>query len=286
MIRFIIAAAVVALLTPMAAKLFASRMIVAVPSELRWHQGAVIPRSGGIAIYLAVIFIALPIPWQWQVALTMFFLAGLRDDVKPLSILGKLISQGVAAVIAVTSLVVLPGELLLGVIAVIWIAFFVNAYNMLDNMDGTAAATAFVISLTLALLAWDVNNDPANILAASLAGAMLGFFFYNASPASVFLGDNGSHLIGAALAIIALSLWHQIGATIMIAFAIPIIDFFYVTLKRIAAGRKPYVGGRDHLAHDLHRRGFSTRQIAVFYLLANAICGFVAWTVVALNGRR
>jgi UDP-GlcNAc:undecaprenyl-phosphate/decaprenyl-phosphate GlcNAc-1-phosphate transferase len=278
LIRFVIAAAVVALLTPVAAKLFASLRVVAVPSELRWHQGALIPRSGGIAIYLAVIFIALAIPWQWQVALTMFFLAGLRDDVKPLSIIGKLISQSVAAVIAVTSLVVFPGEVLVGLMAVIWVAFFVNAYNMLDNMDGTAAATAFVISLTLAVIAWEVKDEAASILACALAGAMLGFWFFNVSPARVFLGDNGSHFVGAALAIIALSMWQQVGATIMIAFAVPIIDFFYVTLKRLAAGRKPYVGGRDHLAHDLHRLGFSPRLIAGFYLLGNAIYGLIAWS--------
>jgi UDP-GlcNAc:undecaprenyl-phosphate/decaprenyl-phosphate GlcNAc-1-phosphate transferase len=282
LITFALAFTLAAVLTPLAAKMATALNAVAAPNHQRWHRGATTPKLGGIGIYLTFMVLAAAIPWQWGMGLTIIFLAGLRDDFRPLSIASKLTSQGLGAVVALTSIITIPDQALLAITAIFWVLFCVNAYNMLDNMDGTAVATAFIVSLVLGLFAWKIGLVAAYAGAFALSGATLGFFFFNYSPARIFLGDNGSHFVGAALAIIAFALWEAVGLSLLIVFAVPIADFLYVTIKRVLAGRKPYVGGRDHLAHDLYRSGLSERQISGLYLVTNAICGAFAWIVARL----
>lgn len=274
---FLIAIVLSAILSPLIGQLAIRLGVVAAPSNDRWHTGSSIPRLGGVAIFLSVILLILSCPGEWVCGLTLAFFTGLRDDMNPLSVTGKLVPQTVSALIVVVSIPSILHEVFLLVSAVLWIVFMMNAYNMLDNMDGTAAATGFIIAMSLAILALEDRHDDAATLAFALAGAIGGFFFFNFHPARIFMGDCGSHFIGVALALLGFVLMHVTGPIILLLFLVPVADCVYVTLKRLRERRSIFVGGRDHLAHDLHRLGFSERQIAAIYAGMSLCSSCLVW---------
>lgn len=253
--------------------------LVDAPAGRKRHEGAV-PVIGGLAIYLA--FLASFALWDWPLrapidlclGLTLLVAVGLVDDRVGLGPRVKLAAQVAAALLLVVpawrvvEALGLPGGgvLPLGPLALPLTAAFVvglvNAYNMLDGLDGLAggAAVAGLFWLTIAL-----DGTAPQAVALVLLCATLGFLVFNArhrwrSRAAVFLGDAGSTMLGAAIAWLILAGSEAPGAggsLVALAWvaAIPAIDTLSLIVRRLAAGASPLVGDRRHIHHLLVDRG-------------------------------
>ncbi|TPW09584.1 MAG: tagO, partial [bacterium] len=197
------------------------------------------------------------------------FLLGLLDDWRNLSPPAKMAGQ---VVIAATFLTVggvgpFSRPAFDGVLGLVWVIGLMNACNFLDNMDGALAGSALPAAGGLALLSGDPELRSVALI---LAGAIGGFLFWNRPTASIFLGDAGSLLIGAALAMTGWMIAARAASTtavmlpsatsifpaapwlvLPLILAWPIFDMTFVTVTRLARGQSPMVGGRDHTTHRL-----------------------------------
>lgn len=256
---------------------------VSVPRGDRWHTRPT-PLLGGVAIYLAVIFTLFFFDhWDRQLlavllGASLLFFLGLVDDLVTTNPQTKLVGQIICAAILVFfgirfHLVVFePVNILL---TFFWLIGITNAFNLLDNMDGLAAGIALIISLFLIFSMVSYPQGHWVILLLSLAGALLGFLFYNFHPASVFMGDAGSLFIGFLLASIPLVI--ERGSSNVVSalfvpvfiFMIPILDTTLVTLSRKISGQAISSGGRDHASHRLVTLGLTeTKAVTVLYCLS------------------
>jgi UDP-GlcNAc:undecaprenyl-phosphate GlcNAc-1-phosphate transferase len=210
----------------------------------------------------------------------LMFALGLVDDIWKIRPLTKLVAQMciAGAVLAVVPPIAITGRLLLDqMIAFAWIVAITNAFNLLDNMDGLSAGTALVALICYGAVLAGAGPTPLVIAVAAFAGATLGFMCFNFPPASIFMGDCGSFLIGSFLATTAVvaapALEPRRGPALLIpvlALAVPIFDTAFVTLTRHLARRRPWHGGRDHTSHRLVGLGTSERMALL------CLCGIAA----------
>src|SRR5205085_8960331 len=172
-----------------------------------------------------------------------------------------------------------------GVLTVAGLVAAVNAFNLLDNMDGVCGATATAIALGLAALGLLAGRPGLSVLAAAAAGASLGFLRYNFGRARLYLGNGGATFLGLVLGVSAfrsgLSFgpgWGPVAALAILA--LPATDTAVVTLSRWLAARPVGKGGTDHLSHRLVRLRLSTRGVATVHgAAALAASGGVALAV-------
>jgi UDP-GlcNAc:undecaprenyl-phosphate GlcNAc-1-phosphate transferase len=261
--------------------------VYAMPVRDRWHRTPV-PLLGGVAIAVGFAAgVAASTRFDTQlvpvlVCTGLMFALGAVDDIWKIRPLSKLVAQMCIAggVVAFVPPVSVTGGLLLDqVIAFAWIVGVTNAFNLLDNMDGLSAGTALVaLGAYLVLLAGPVPT-PLALAVAAFAGATLGFLFFNFPPASIFMGDCGSFLIGSFLATVTIVAVPALEAgrgpvwlVPVLILAVPIFDTAFVTVTRHLAQRRPWHGGRDHTSHRLVGLGTSERT-AVLSLHALAIAG-------------
>jgi UDP-GlcNAc:undecaprenyl-phosphate GlcNAc-1-phosphate transferase len=174
---------------------------------------------------------------------------------------------------------------------ILWVAAICNAMNLLDNMDGLSAGVAAIACAFFTLLALWHGQIWVSIVAAVLLGATLGFLRFNWNPATIFMGDAGSLLLGFLLAVLAIKLRFPIAdpqrtwPIPLLVLAIPIFDTTLVTISRLRRGVPITSGGRDHVSHRLVRLGLTVRQaVATIYLVA-ALCGGAAVAVLLLPSR-
>jgi len=210
-----VALALSLILTPLARGLARRLGITDTPDARRVHQHPT-PRGGGIAVAAAVAAaLALSCgapsgPGLWVLAGGALLLAvGAVDDVVSLRVETKLAAQVVAAVLAVAGglrfeLLGLPALLEAG-LTVVWIVLITNAFNLTDGLDGLVAGVAVIALLAFGGIVLHAGNAALAIPALALAGALVGFLAYNFHPATIFLGDSGSLLIGYALAVLTLT---------------------------------------------------------------------------------
>ncbi|MEQ8762447.1 MAG: MraY family glycosyltransferase [Planctomycetota bacterium] len=213
---------------------------------------------------------------------------GALDDLWPggLSAAPKLAGQFLAAIVTVAGgahCQFLPGGFWINAIAsVVWIVLVINAFNFIDNMDGLCAGVALVSSAVLLFLALLQRQYFMGLLLASFLGATAGFLRFNFPPASIFLGDLGSHVIGHFLGAVTLLLSYTAGAgeatlaVLMppVVLALPLLDLVRVSVIRIREHRPIWVGDRRHLSHRLRRDVGSDRAVVIrLYLLASCLGG-------------
>ena len=166
-------------------------------------------------------------------------------------------------------------------LTVLWVVGLVNAYNLMDNMDGAAASVGCVSAAGVALIAALGGRPILAALALAVAGACAGFLLFNlASPARIFLGDGGSMPLGYLIAATAMSVpvGSELGVLTVAALApvaaLPILDVFLVVVSRRRRGLMLLSGGRDHLTHRLRRRLSSPRAVALALATTQALlCG-------------
>jgi len=295
--------AVAAALVPLARRVSARVGMVAHPTSDRWHQRTV-GKLGGVAMAAA-----LAIVWPftgvlanfWPLIVTAGLMCGLGlwDDLRPVRPATKLVGQVLVVSLLLYLLppIAITGNLVLDQgIAFFWVLGLTNAFNLLDNIDGLSAGIAAIAAsfLTLALLT--AGADVATPLALALAafvGVTCGFLLYNFQPASIFMGDSGSHLIGffvsggvlVAIPHLPASALVPAVAGPVVTLLIPIFDTAFVTVTRGLAGRSVFSGGRDHTSHRLVALGISERG-AVLVLYGLAILGGLVGASVLVDQSR
>jgi UDP-GlcNAc:undecaprenyl-phosphate GlcNAc-1-phosphate transferase len=176
------------------------------------------------------------------------------------------------------------------ILSVFWIVLMINAFNFLDNMDGTSAGIALIATCVLMAAAVRSGQVFVTGMGAVFAGALAGFLVFNFPPAKIFMGDCGSMVIGFFVALLTLRTTYydpQVGTSLYSVFmpavvmAVPLYDFISVTGLRISQGKSPLVGDTQHFSHRLKRRGLSDRQVALTLYLATLCTGLGA---MALQG--
>jgi len=250
-------------------------------SGTRWRADAV-PLAGGVAMAAgfgaAVAAFGRDLPGAGAVlaAAGVGLAVGLADDLHPLPAWAKLAGQAGAGVVlaALGVRAALPGpEAVAWVVTIAWVVVAANALNLFDNFDGAAGGAALVAGLALSLW-WGLGRGPT-ALGAALAGAAAGFLIWNVPPARVFMGDAGSHFLGAGLAGLTLLDAGRAGAAgpapaaavilvPVVLLAVPLFDTALVAVERRRHHRPLAVGGRDHTSHRLARLGFGARAVALF----------------------
>jgi len=267
------------------------------------HSGPV-PRVGGIGIALAyvgafaVVFLlpfqfasilhpALPQILKLGAVASLVLLTGVVDDLRGLNAWQKLLgilSAGVLAYFAgirvdLHQFPALAAYPWIGfAVTVVWLVGCTNAFNLIDGMDGLAAGVGLFASATMLVAALVQGNMALALATMPLVGCLLGFLRYNFNPASVFLGDSGSLLIGFLLACYG-ALWSQTSVTLValmapvLAVSIPLLDVAVSIARRFLRNQPIFQGDRGHIHHKLLERGFTpTGAVLVMY----GVCFFAA----------
>jgi UDP-GlcNAc:undecaprenyl-phosphate GlcNAc-1-phosphate transferase len=284
----LVAFAVAAALTPLAAR-FARRVgVVDELKEIGLARQAT-PLLGGLAIFggaLVAGLIFLPDNQRTEgilAAAALITIVGALDDVFDMHPAVKLLGQIAAAVVLVTSGVVVDAftfpfvhrvELgdLGGPLTVVALVLLMNIVNFSDGMDGLAAGVCAIAAAAFAIIAFDLGRRTAGTLAAITCGAALGFLIFNFHPASVFMGDCGSNLLGLLLGAVIIEGTLKTNALIalvgpLVVLAVPLLDTSFVILKRLKYKRPIYKGDSNHFHHRFHRMRWSPRR-SVLYLYA------------------
>ncbi len=155
-----------------------------------------------------------------------------------------------------------------------WIVGVMNAFNLIDGLDGLSSGLTIVALAFLATLCWWQDQNALLLLILVLLGTTLGFWTFNRPPASIFMGDSGSLFLGYSLAV--LSLWATEipgeGQTILplLILAIPILDTSFALFRRLLKGIPFYSADKDHLQHRLIAKGFSPPQ-AMWFLVGTSV---------------
>jgi UDP-GlcNAc:undecaprenyl-phosphate GlcNAc-1-phosphate transferase len=292
---FLAAAAIAALLTPLTMRLARAVRAIDQPRE-RGLSDRPTPLLGGLAIYAGVLVAGLiwlpagstgvpPQPHLWQgvlLAAGVITLVGAIDDRFGLPPGAKLVGQIGAAIVAVHFGVVvhnitLPfaGELFFpnagATLTVIGLVAMMNVVNFSDGVDGLAAGVCAIIAAALAIIAFDLGRNDSGVLAALTAGAALGFLVHNFPPASSFMGDAGSNLLGLLMGCVAVEAAVKTPVVVsfvvpLILLAVPFMDTTFVLLKRLKYKQPIYRPDTEHFHHRMARIGFSRRRtLAYFY---------------------
>jgi UDP-GlcNAc:undecaprenyl-phosphate GlcNAc-1-phosphate transferase len=285
-------------LTPLSRAIALRLGVVDAPGQRKIHLDHK-PLMGGLAIYGAfVLALILFSPPQYIVELGavisgagILALVGLADDRFNLGIGIRLAAQIAVSVVLILAgiRVQLFGTLWLDVpITILWIVGVTNALNFLDNMDGLAAGVTGIAAAFFTLIALNEGLTLVSSLAAALAGAAAGFLIYNFSPASTFMGDMGSLVIGFVLAVLGIKLEfgaQPLSVTWMVPILVlgmPLLDITLVVFTRIREGRSPVQGGKDHSSHRLLSMGLGQRATAlILYVVCVVFGSFGAFVSVA-----
>lgn len=324
-LSFLTATSIAILATPLTIKLAKKYGLVDDP-EKRPHPAhvhkRVIPRAGGLPIYLAIFITTLLfVPAEkhiFGILLGTFLLLclGLADDfLRNFSPYPRLLIQIVAAGVVVASGVgitfithplggifrldqlVIPINfigthnilIIADIFAFIWIVWMMNVVNWSKGFDGQMASIITIAAITIGALSYklflqgDPNQLHISILAFITAGASLGFLLFNWYPSKILPGFSASSILGFMIAVLSILSGAKL-ATALLVLLIPSIDFFYTFFRRILSGRSPFYGDQKHLHHLLSKKGWSHKQISLFYIVTGSILG-VASTSLSSQGK-
>ena len=289
---FFLSLLVVCFAIPAIIKISFKKQLFDDPVESRKVHKTLVPNFGGIAIFTAFLFAsALLIPTHLvpQVNVLMaagliLFMVGLQDDVVGVSPMIKFLAQlgsaGITTVYANLRITDLNG--MFGVhelpyaasilLSVLFVVGIVNALNLIDGIDGLAGSLGIIAGLMFAYLFYELREFGWAYLSLSLSGALLGFLFFNISPAKIFMGDSGSLTLGFILAVLSLKFLQLathtnilVGPFIIKAEAalvigiliIPMFDTLRVLILRMLKNTSPFTADSNHLHHRLLFLGLS-----------------------------
>ena len=310
------------LVTPLARRCALALDAVDYPSARRINKKP-IPRMGGIAIMAALVAGVIaqilgthhmgwptvflpssPVSLNYVrigLAFIVIFATGAIDDVIQLRPLAKLAGQVVAAILAVSGGLAIgnivnpfaDGVVDLGMwaapVSVLYLVAYVNIINLIDGLDGLATGISCIAAATMFALSVMAGRLDAAILSVALTGATLGFLPYNFNPASIFLGDCGSLLLGFGLGVVSMLTVRRIAGltTIIVPLVvalIPIMDTFSAIVRRKRAHVSVGQADRGHIHHRLIAEGFDQRQaVLLIYAWTGLLCvGSLVMTQVAV----
>lgn len=285
-------------LTPIVRRAAIKYKFVSFPKQDRWRK-RVVASLGGIAIFGAslisyLIFGARDLTsLGFIVGSLSIFGLGLIDDIVHIKADTKLIGQIIVACITIMFGMSfnISSNLLINIpFTIFWIVGIVNAFNLLDNMDGLCVGIASISTLVLSIHSILNNNVQLAVLALVILGASLGFLEYNFNPAKIFMGDCGSMFLGYTLAASALMGTVKEKSSLLVAIAIPVLvlavpifDTIFVTIARSMNHRPISQGGRDHTSHRLVTLGLSEKRAVLLLYAISAVCGLSALFYAKVN---
>lgn len=167
-------------------------------------------------------------------------------------------------------------------VTVLWIIGMINSINFIDGLDGLSTGVSLIAALTLGVIS--ITGIPFNVepmvglLCAVLAGALGGFLPWNFHPAKVFIGTTGVYAVGFALAALSILGTAKIAVALLV-LGVPIIDTFWIIIRRVSQGKSPFTPDRGHFHHRLLDLGLTHRNAV---LLIYAICTTLAVTSIVL----
>jgi UDP-GlcNAc:undecaprenyl-phosphate GlcNAc-1-phosphate transferase len=325
-----VAAIATILLTPIAKKIAIRVDAIDYPDARRVNKTP-IPRMGGIAMYGGIVITSIVLyaghelfdwvdPFRsflgFQInypllftGITFMFAVGIVDDIKGLSAKVKLLGQIIAACLIAAS-----GLLLSNIqnpfvrnefiqfgwfaypITVFYLVAFANIINLIDGLDGLAAGIGAISAATIFAFSALASRLDAAVLAVIIVGVCLGFLKYNRHPASIFMGDSGSLLIGVCLGVVSLLAVARSTLVIsllvpIMAAGVPIIDTAMAIIRRLRAHQSVIEPDAGHIHHRLLQAGFSQgKTVAIMWAwtAALSICSIVLaessgiWRAVAI----
>ena len=312
LVGFAVSVVAALVLVPVVGRLAIRLGCVDTPDGRRKLHLAPIPNIGGVAILGAALMGigamtlgAAELPAEWAAALTLpgerilagaliIGLVGLADDLWDLDFRAKLLAQFGVVMLAFSAnlrIELLDGVLGDGALGIavsfaltaVWMVGMMNAVNLIDGMDGLAAGVAVISFLGLAAVHAVGGDVGALVLVAAIVGALLGFLWYNKSPASIFMGDSGSLFIGYLLAAYALRGSAHADPTLAlvipaVAMGVPVLDMLVSVLRRRIIGRPLFSADRDHIHHRLARTMPREEAVRTLYWLST----FLALGAVAM----
>ena len=286
-VAFLVAGALVPLLVRFAV----GRNLLDVPN-LRSSHEVPTPRLGGLVIVVGAwigVFVLRPDgAWPLLVAATLIGVVGLVDDLSNLHFGTKaaaqtLLAAGLIFFYPPSLLSDAPGLLKLAVfgVGVLWIVALSNAFNFMDGIDGFTGGVALVNMLFLAPLVGETS-----IALIALAGATVGFFVWNVSPASIFIGDSGAYFLGFGLAAFALYApvpgngWTPlVFIACALVFTSYLFDTGYTLVRRLRAGKNVFSAHREHIYQRITPTPSMHRRTSNLYYGASVVAGFAALLV-------
>ena len=306
------------ILVPFLKKVARKHGFVAAPGGRRNHVQPT-PLLGGLAIYppFAVVFVSFfALLWSGQLSLqqptepkmlslfaatTWLLILGTLDDKQDLGWRKKLLGQILAGMVLVLgghniASATLPflGPVDFGwygiPVLLVLVVLITNAINLIDGMDGLAGGICFFAALTCSIIGLVKGDIFIATIGFTISGSLLGFLIFNFPPASIFLGDGGSMMLGFLLGTLAtssaaISPGQRFGTTMMILvpfllFGIPLFEVALSVSRRWIRGQAIFLGDGDHLHHRLVDKMKNPRlTIAVFYFFSAALCGLTLFLV-------
>ncbi|MDW7674356.1 MAG: MraY family glycosyltransferase [Bacillota bacterium] len=283
--------------TPLVKKLAFKIGAVDAPNHRKVHS-KVMPRMGGLAIYLAFIaavLVGLPLSESLMgliLGATIIVAIGILDDIRDISPKLKLLGQIAAALILVhfgvdVEFITNPfnGVIALGMLSIpvtiFWVIGITNAVNLIDGLDGLAAGTAIITAITLAIVAWTEGQTVVMYAALILAAATLGFLRFNFHPAQIFMGDSGSMFLGFVLATLSI-LGLGKSATVISIFipililGVPILDTAFAIVRRYLNHQPIFSADKEHLHHRLLAMGLTHKATVVVIYGIHLVMGLSA----------
>lgn len=301
---FLVAIACALLVTPAVVRVVTSRGVYGHVRAGTDPDAPRVPRLGGVAVCLATtaaLAAATVIPGGMHpegtppdafllgvlLAGWIIFGAGLLDDLYDLRPTTKLLAQCLAAVVAygvgfrIEEVSFGGVSLQVGVLSLaltlLWIVAVVNAFNLIDGLDGLATGIGLVALGSTFVVAWMLGNTEVAIVCAALGGALLGFLRYNFRPARIFLGDSGSQFVGFMVAVLSVhgstkSATAVLAAVPLLVLALPLLDTLLSILRRWLRGKPVFGADEHHLHHRLMAVGLThVRAVVLLYVLAAAL---------------
>ncbi len=258
----------------------------------------IMPRLGGLAIYLSFIVTYLiyrpdgDFDKALLIGATIIIITGVLDDMLEITAKAKMLGQLAAAVVIVVygeiqiEFINLPfgGELEFGYFAIpltiIWIVGITNAVNLIDGLDGLAAGVSTIALITLSAMAILMGNPFVATATAILAASTLGFLVFNFYPARIFMGDTGALFLGFMISVFALlgfkgvTMFALIIPVIMLG--VPVSDTFFAIVRRLREKQPLSAADKSHLHHCLLNVGFTHRQTVLIIYAIAALFGITA----------
>jgi UDP-GlcNAc:undecaprenyl-phosphate GlcNAc-1-phosphate transferase len=173
-------------------------------------------------------------------------------------------------------------------LTVFWIVGMINSINWIDGLDGLSSGVALIAAVTLGIISLSTQVGTSSqvgqpliaVLCFALAGALLGFLRWNFNPASIFAGTSGVQFVGYTLAVLAILGTAKVAVALLV-LGVPIIDTFWIIVRRVSQGRSPFSPDRTHIHHRLLDLGLSHRQTV---LTIYGICLALALLSMLLSG--
>src|ERR1700733_646978 len=292
-IPFIVSMVVTMVCLPGLVRLGRKWLMVDHPGARKVHAVAV-PRVGGVAmacgVFIASVFsISLQTADIWfLVAAAVLTIFGALDDRFDLDYRIKFIGQ-----LAAVAIVIVAGDARIESIAlddrlwlpawlswpitVLFLVGVTNAVNLADGLDGLAGGTTFLCFCAVAMLSGVGFPGSSTALSLAFAGAVLGFLRFNTYPASVFMGDAGSQLLGFSIGVLSVRATQGVASEVSTALpvlllALPILDTLSVMVQRLSEGRSPFSADKNHIHHKLLALGFDHHEaVMVIYTVQAAL---------------